>query len=180
MAAAARLFYAEGVRSVSVDAVAETAGVTKRTLYYHFASKDDLIAAYLDGRDQPTLVLFRHWFAELDCDVADKFRYLFGKLATNATHKKWKGCGFLRTTAELAAFPGHPAVKISAQHKKRMESLFAGQLAEAGVARSEAVARQIMLLLDGAFAQVMLHRDPGYLTEAGEAAAALINAARGR
>ncbi|TGV79729.1 TetR/AcrR family transcriptional regulator, partial [Mesorhizobium sp. M00.F.Ca.ET.149.01.1.1] len=51
--AATRLFYAEGIGRVSVDAVAEKAGLTKRTLYYHFKSKDDLIAAYLDARDQP-------------------------------------------------------------------------------------------------------------------------------
>ena len=56
--AAVGLFYGEGVRSVSVDAVAEKAGVTKRTLYYHFKSKDDLVAAYLEARDQPTLALY--------------------------------------------------------------------------------------------------------------------------
>jgi AcrR family transcriptional regulator len=55
VSAAAKLFYGEGIRAVSVDAVAEKAGVTKRTLYYHFDSKDDLIAAYLEGRDQPNL-----------------------------------------------------------------------------------------------------------------------------
>ena len=55
IAAADHLFYGQGIRAVGVDAVAEAAGVTKRTLYYHFASKDDLIAAYLEERDLPTL-----------------------------------------------------------------------------------------------------------------------------
>ena len=59
LAAATALFYEEGVRAASIDAVAERAGVTKRTLYYHFASKDDLVAAYLEGRDQPTLELYK-------------------------------------------------------------------------------------------------------------------------
>jgi len=45
--AADDLFYGEGIRAASMDAIAERAGVTKRTLYYHFRSKDDLIAAYL-------------------------------------------------------------------------------------------------------------------------------------
>ena len=53
--AAVRLFYAEGIRRVSVDAVAEKAGVTKRTLYYHFRSNADLIATYLESRDLPNL-----------------------------------------------------------------------------------------------------------------------------
>ena len=60
--AANRLFYGEGIRSVSVDAVAEKAGVTKRTLYYHFRSKDELVAAYLASRDQPSLARLVEWF----------------------------------------------------------------------------------------------------------------------
>ena len=47
IAAASKLFYSDGIRGVSVDAVAAKAGLTKRTLYYHFRSKDDLVAAYL-------------------------------------------------------------------------------------------------------------------------------------
>lgn len=179
VAAAARLFYGEGVRSVSVDAVAEKAGVTKRTLYYHFASKDDLIAAYLDNRDQPSLGLFKRWFAETDGGLSDKIRAIFANLARNATHPKWKGCGFLRTSAELAALPGHPAVKIGKQHKKRVEAWFAEQIADAGLpSQANALATHIMLLLDGAFMLVMLHRDPSYMVAAGEAAASLIDAAR--
>ncbi|RWF69834.1 TetR/AcrR family transcriptional regulator, partial [Mesorhizobium sp.] len=60
--AAAKLFYAEGIGRVSVDAVAEKAGLTKRTLYYHFKSKDELITAYLDSRDQPNLKQMAGWF----------------------------------------------------------------------------------------------------------------------
>jgi AcrR family transcriptional regulator len=51
LSAANNLFYAEGIRAVSVDAVAAKAGLTKKTLYYHFRSKDDLVAAYLAARD---------------------------------------------------------------------------------------------------------------------------------
>ena len=53
--AADDLFYGEGIRRASVDPITARAGVTKRTLYYHFPSKDDLIAAYLTARDEPTL-----------------------------------------------------------------------------------------------------------------------------
>src|SRR5689334_18384338 len=68
ISAADELFYGEGIRSVSVDAIAERAGVTKRTLYYHFASKDELIAAYLDRRDGATLTRYQAWFAETAAD----------------------------------------------------------------------------------------------------------------
>ena len=93
VAAASRLFYSEGVRAVSVDAVAEKAGVTKRTFYYHFTSKDELIAAYLQGRDQPNLALLKKWFAETKGPVTSKVRAIFLQLAKSARHPKWKGCG---------------------------------------------------------------------------------------
>ena len=73
VAAASKLFYDEGIRSVSMDAVAEKAGVTKRTLYYHFRSKDDLVAAYLHGRDQPTLALLEQWFAGTAGELRKRF-----------------------------------------------------------------------------------------------------------
>ena len=94
--AAAKLFYGEGIRRVSVDAVAEKAGVTKRTLYYHFDSKDDLIAAYLVARDQPNLELFARWFQETDGPLAVKIESISKNLARSARHPKWKGCEFSR------------------------------------------------------------------------------------
>jgi AcrR family transcriptional regulator len=57
--AADELFSDAGVRAVGVERIAEKAGVTKRTLYYHFRSKDDLIAAYLAERDAPTTERYR-------------------------------------------------------------------------------------------------------------------------
>jgi hypothetical protein len=47
---------------------------------------------------------------------------IFNQLARNAGHPKAKGCGFLRTSAELANLPGHPAIKIGAAHKKKFEA----------------------------------------------------------
>ena len=121
ISAANALFYNDGIRGVSVDAVAAKAGVTKRTLYYHFKSKDDLVAAYLAGRDQPNLALFRKWFAEAEGGLPAKVEAIFRNLARSARHPKWKGCGFLRTSAELANMPGHPAIRIGAAHKKKFE-----------------------------------------------------------
>ena len=177
VAAAAKLFYAEGIRAVSVDAVAEAARVTKRTLYYHFDSKDDLIAAYLEGRDQPNLKLFQKWFAEAEGELAAKVDAIFVNLARAARHPKWKGCGFLRTSAELANMPGHPAIRIGAAHKKKFEAWMAEILADAGTSEPALLAKQILLLLDGSFAVVLLHRDTGYMEAAGKAAASLVRVA---
>ena len=104
--AAAHLFYLEGIRSVSVDAIAERTGVTKKTLYYHFTSKDDLIAAYLVQRDPPNLAAFARWLQEAEGNLPERIEAFFTRVAMAAKHPNWKGCGFLRTTAELANLPG--------------------------------------------------------------------------
>lgn len=173
--AAGKLFYAEGLRAVSMDGIAEAAGVTKRTLYYHFRSKDDLIAAWLEMRDQPNLAAFQHWFARTEGDVADKIHAIFDNLARSARRRTWKGCGFLRASVELVNMPGHPAIIAARAHKKRVENWLCSALRDAGLeAGAATLASQLILLLDGAFAVVLLHRDPEYFETAGEAAATLI------
>ncbi len=177
--AATKLFYAEGIGRVSVDAIAEKAGLTKRTLYYHFKSKDDLIAAYLDGRDQPNIRQMVGWFEAAEGGAEHKVEAIFTNLARVARHPKWKGCGFLRTAAELASMPGHPAVKAGSRHKKNFETWLAGELLSHGVDEPQILAREIVLLMDGAFSIMLVHRNPDYIEAAGRAAAMLVRARSG-
>jgi AcrR family transcriptional regulator len=174
VSAAAKLFYAEGIRAVSVDAVSEMAGITKKTFYYHFRSKDELIAAYLDSRDQPTLALYARWFEATEGSLQDKVKGLFVQFAQAASTPKWKGCGFFRTIAELANTPGHPALKVGAGHKKRFEAWLTDVLVKEEVCEAADTARKIAILLDGAAAVMLIHRDPAYVEAAGEVAALLI------
>lgn len=173
VAAAEALFYAEGLRSVGVEAIAERAGVTKRTLYYHFRSKDDLIAAYLEARDTPTLDRYRSWLGRTG-PLRDRILGMFEALAAYADRPKWRGCGFTRAAVELAGQPGHPAVVMAADHKARFEAWLAQELRDSGVADAGLVARQLMILLDGAIALMLIHRDVSYALAAGKAAAALV------
>ena len=176
--AAARLFYNEGIRAASVDAIAERAGVTKKTLYYHFRSKDELIAAYLESRDQPTLDLYKRWFDATQGTAPDKLRGVFAQFAKSTDTPKWKGCGFLRTIAELANTPGHPALKAGAAHKKRFEAWLDEVLTREGVGDAATIARRIVVLLDGAATVMLIHRDPAYVLAAGEIAASLVEPIR--
>ena len=95
---------------------------------------------------------------ETEGDTAENVQRIFCDLAASARHPKWKGCGFLRTSVELIHLPGHPAIIAVRAHKKRVEdwlySVFA-DMRSAGDARLFAC--QIILLLDGAFAVVLLH-----------------------
>lgn len=175
--AASHLFYMEGIRSVSMDAIAERAGVTKKTLYYHFTSKDELIAAHLAQRDQPNLAAFSMWLAEAEGLLPERIVHFFERMASAASHPKWKGCGFQRTTAELANAPGHPARRIGAAHKKKVEQWLEDEFRTAGIAEAAPLARQISVLIDGAFASMLVHRDPGYARTAGMAARTLVETA---
>ncbi|TJV42983.1 MAG: TetR/AcrR family transcriptional regulator [Mesorhizobium sp.] len=174
--AATKLFYAEGIGRVSVDAVAEKAGLTKRTLYYHFKSKDDLIAAYLDGRDQPNLKQMAAWFEAQEGGADRKVEAIFSNLARVARHPKWKGCGFLRTAAELASMPGHPAIKVGSRHKSNFEAWLAGALSGYDIEEPQALAREIVLLIDGCFSIMLIHCNADYIEAAGRAAATLVKA----
>ena len=172
--AATKLFYAEGIGRVSVDAVAEKAGLTKRTLYYHFRSKDDLVAAYLEARDQPNLKQMAGWFEAADGGVDRKVEAIFSNLARVARHPKWTGCGFLRSAAELAATPGHPAIKAGARHKANFENWLADAMQSRGLADAQTLAREIILLMDGAFSIMLIHRNADYVEAAGRAAGLLV------
>ncbi|OAF06226.1 TetR family transcriptional regulator [Bradyrhizobium centrolobii] len=176
--AATRLFYGQGIKAVSMDAVAEKAGVTKKTLYYHFTSKDELVAATIAARDQPTLDLYRRWFSETEGTAADKVHGLFIKLGRSVDTPRWRGCGFLRTIAELANTPAHPAVKAGAAHKKRFEAWLEAELRDHDIPGAAALARQLIVLLDGATTVMLIHRDLDYVETAGELARGLVEGAR--
>ncbi|MEM9107217.1 MAG: helix-turn-helix domain-containing protein [Pseudomonadota bacterium] len=174
--AADALIYAGSIREASVDRIAEQAGITKKTLYYHFKSKDDLVAAYLEARDKPTIERYQDW-AGTEGALPDRIERMFLTLAENAEKKAWKGCGFLRAAVELADSPGHPALDVARRHKAAFEQWLADDIGHAGHADSVALARMIMVLLDGTVARMLVQRDPVYARDAAVAARLLLEGA---
>ncbi|MDK2777403.1 MAG: TetR/AcrR family transcriptional regulator [Pseudomonadota bacterium] len=173
--AANSLFYMAGIRATSVDAIAAKAGITKRSLYYHFQSKDELIAEYLGSRDQLNLNAYKKWFAAQEGDVSAKLRALFNGILETTSHPKWRGCGFQRTVGELANKPGHPAIRVASLHKKKVEQWLAEEFCHNGLVNADVTARHVFLLLEGAMAAMLVHRDPAYIRQAAEAAALLVS-----
>lgn len=102
--AADELFYAGSFRAVSMDRIAERAGVTKKTLYYHFRSKDDLLAEYLKSTEVDVLARYRRWAGD-EGSVGERVERIFSNLARAAMHPRWRGCGFTRVICELAELP---------------------------------------------------------------------------
>lgn len=170
--AADHLFYGEGLLAVSMDRIAERAGVTKRTLYYHFQSKDALITAYLEVRDGLTTDRYRAFADEAGAGapLSQRIAAMFGGLARRAAEPRWQGCGFARAAAELASQPDHPARKVASSHKKAFEAWLEAEIAAAGLPEAPEKARYIMLLFDGAVTAMLIHQDPNYARSAGAAA----------
>lgn len=176
--AADALFYANGIRAVSVDAVADRAGVTKRTLYYHFRSKDELVTSYLEARHDATLARLTETVAAGGGDLAARIEALFAGLAKSVGRDDWQGCPFARSAAELVGEAGHAARAVAARHKSALEAWLKSAIGDAGLDKPNLRARQIMVLIDGAVTQMLIHRDPAYAKAAGRAASVLLRAGK--
>ncbi|THV19826.1 TetR/AcrR family transcriptional regulator [Peteryoungia ipomoeae] len=174
IAAAETLFYEHGLRSVGVDAIAERAGVTKRTLYNHFQSKDALIAAYLEARDSATVERYRTWLGDRGRPLPERVEGMFAALADHARNPRWRGCGFTRAAVELAGQPGHPAVLMASRHKKRFAAWLEQELRDGGARDPRPLALHIAMMIEGAIAYMLIHGDTSYAMSAGEAAASLV------
>jgi AcrR family transcriptional regulator len=172
--AAYGLFYREGFARVSVDSIAAAAGVTKRTVYYHFDSKDALVGAVLAHQHDYALGRIQGWAETSSDDPWAMIDEVFARLERWASEPKWLGSGFTRITMELADLPGHPARAAARQHKAAIENWLAARLADMGVDAPRETARRIKLLLEGCLSLILIHGDTRYATSAAAAAKALV------
>ncbi|WP_437675914.1 TetR/AcrR family transcriptional regulator [Sorangium sp. So ce131] len=174
---AERLFYAEGYRAVGVDRLIAEADVAKATFYRHFRTKDDLLVAVLDARD----ARFREWLAgrvEALADApAERPLAVFDALAERFAANDFRGCAFLNTMVEVAN-RNHPAHEASQRHKLRLIDYLATLLCEAGVPDANALAPQLMLLIDGATVTAVREGGADAAARARSLAQVLLTAAR--
>jgi AcrR family transcriptional regulator len=174
MDAAYDRFYKEGFARTSVDAIAAAAGVTKRTFYYHFDSKDSLLSAVLTIQHELMLSRIQGWAQRAAGKPAGLVKALFREFAAWAEQPQWRGSGFTRAAMEFAHSPGHPARSAARRHKAAVESWLAEQFARNQIETAQDLARQVMLLLEGCNALILIHGDKGYADAASEAARMLV------
>jgi AcrR family transcriptional regulator len=169
-----RRFRQKGYARVSMDEIAAATNVTKRTLYYHFESKDALLASVLEAQHPLALAAFKTFGDQLSGSPQKIVEALFRDLAVWADTPRWAGSGFTRLVVELADLPGHPARLIARRHKAMLEMHFAEVLRRAGVARPRQRAREIWLLSEGAISLMLVHGDRRYAVAAAAAAKRLL------
>lgn len=172
--AAYKLFRRQGYNRVTMDDIAEAAELTKRTLYHHFNSKDQLLADVLESQHHLALQAFRTFGDNLSGSAETIVEAMFQDLAVWADRPRWAGSGFTRLVIELADLPGHPARLIARRHKAQLEKCFAELLARSGVGRPNELARAVWLLSEGAISLILIHGDRGYSAAASDAAITLV------
>jgi AcrR family transcriptional regulator len=172
--AADELFYAEGVHTVGIERVLEQAGVAKATLYKTYGSKEQLVRASLRGNHD---FIVQHLVTEMDGDAParDKILAVFDILGAMHAAPTFRGCPFVNASAES---PDDGSVWEVAQiHRDWVRSLFEELATEAGIGDAPGLARQLVLLYDGASVAAQLDRDTNAARNARQVAAALISAA---
>lgn len=175
-----QLFYERGFTRISMDAVAERAGVTKRTLYNHFLSKDALLGEILKRQSALAVERIRSWAKQQQGTAAELVDSIFAGLSRWSAKKRWEGSGFTRLALELADLPGHPARTAARRHKATIEQVLAGELRRCGMNNTDAAARTIVLLTEGATILTLIHGDAAYIAAAAEAARAALRLDRHR
>ena len=167
-----RLFYGQGIRAVGVDTIAAEIGISKRTLYNHFASKDDLIVAYLSRRLKPAPPSERPPVEQ----ILGSFERLERTIGAGGGTGIFRGCPFVNAVAELKE-PAHAANRIALAFKEQRRKWFQALLVQLGVADPETLSMQLLLLIDGAIAAAIVRGDPKVATAARQAAVVLLQAA---
>jgi AcrR family transcriptional regulator len=180
--AAAECFYDRGVNATGIDTITAVAGVAKMSLYNNFASKDELVLAYLAARHEEWLGLYR---ARLDPGT-DPRAGIMAVFDAYIDHSKmayqhgFRGCGLLNAAAELPA--GAPGRDLVRRHKEEVQELLAKHLANLGTIADDAVgtvAQQLSFLLEGAMARAGLEGNSDLLQRARNLAGQIIDTASG-
>jgi AcrR family transcriptional regulator len=169
---AERLFYRDGYRAVGVDTIVADSGVAKMTLYRHFPSKDDLIAAYLDRTNQQLLAWMDGLIAA-HADPRSALEAVFEGVAKLASSPECLGCAFVAAAGEFPE-PDHPGHRVAAAHKRAVVDRLR-ELAEQAKARDpDVLAEELLLIMDGAWSAARVFGPRGHGRRASQAAKALI------
>jgi AcrR family transcriptional regulator len=147
LATARALFYSDGVRGVGIDRIIAESGVAKATFYHHFASKDDLVCAYLEERS----LAERAQAERIRRDGAPplaKILALFEVIGEVACRTGFRGCAFINAAAEYPD-PAHPVRQVITGHRRWFRGLLHDLLTAAQHPDAERTAAMLAVLRDG-------------------------------
>lgn len=175
--AATELFYSQGIKATGIDTIVKLAGTNKMTLYNYFASKDDLVIAFLKKRDED----FTTWFVEQLNQKAehpkDKLLAIFDVIEDWMAIPNFRGCAFINAAAEFPV-EANPVHRLSAEFYDKFTSFVSDLAAESGIPDHDGLAAQITLLVEGAIVSEQMKRHSGASQHARRVAEILIDTYR--
>lgn len=167
------VFYRDGFHATGMDTLVSETGISKTTMFKHFRTKDDLILAVLRHRDET----FRNWlFRKLDetgLPPRERLLALFDVLKEWFSEPGFRGCMFIKASAEFQD-PEHPAYVQSAEHKRLLLTALTRMCREAEVQNPAQLARQLLILKEGAIVAAHMGFDPDPAGAAKTAAEGLV------
>ena len=170
------LFYREGIHAVGIDTIIEKSGVAKMSLYRSFASKDDLVAAYLEARGQ------RYWqwwdgvMAGNSNEPRRQLRDLFEAIGVRTRRPEFRGCAFMKAAAEFPEECSRARV-VALAHKKEMRGRLLKLCRAIGAHQPDVLGNQLLMLIEGAYSTAGILRKRDAVKATAKAAEALIDAA---
>jgi AcrR family transcriptional regulator len=177
--AAEQLVYGNGIHATGVDAIIRRSGTARKSFYSHFASKDDLVAAALRRRDARWMAWFESATLSSAQTPAGRLLGMFDVLQGWFTAGDFHGCAFLNAAGEIKR-PDDAIFSVARQHKERLlrfvQSLCAACVPDAGEAA--ALARQMLILIDGAIGVALVSGAAAAAQDAQNAAKCLLECAR--
>jgi AcrR family transcriptional regulator len=155
--AAIELFYSHGFQAVSVDQIIAAAGVTKTTFYKHFESKDDLLVAAIQQRDEWEMQAWMQAVQKMaGDDPKGQLLAFFDVLDVWFNDPEFRGCQFINAAAEFPN-PHDPVHSVAAEHKRKNRDFFRDLAASAGAADPEAFADRYTALVEGTLVLRQVH-----------------------
>jgi AcrR family transcriptional regulator len=177
LAAADELFYRDGINNVGIDRVLEHAGVAKASLYSTFGSKEELVRAYLEGRQQARRARIQAAIAR-HRSPREQILAVFDAMADVFAQPGFRGCAFLMANSELPA--GERTRPVCDEYRVWIRELFQRLAKEAGARQAGTLAQQLVLLYDGALVAAQMDGNAAAAHAARATAASLIDAALAR
>lgn len=173
--AASDLFYRKGIQAVGVDAIAEEASTTKMSLYRHFSSKDELVAAWLRDKTAAFNATWEEIRKAHPGDPRAQLHAFFVRVAEYCADPSSRGCPAANAAVELTD-PNHPARKIIDDHKAMVRAEIGKVCGELGIANPRDLGDALFLLMEGARSSTQTLGHSGPACAIVKAADALIDA----
>jgi len=173
--AAQELFYQKGIQNVGVDEIIARSGVAKMSLYNHFQSKDQLVAEFLRRRDEN----WRRWFEaaveQYGTTPTERLLAMFDALKDWFEQPDFRGCAFINATVELVN-PELPGYQVALKHKQLLYQYVLKLVRAAEVMDTQLLARQLLLLIEGAIILALMEGCSEAAVQARAAASVLLAA----